>query len=85
MNPGESLHTRCDVDRAADDRELHQLVAAVAIKITGRIPALNVRSVPPQDPPYPPLAEVVEEQTVFELRDVAVAKATPLHTLRSID
>jgi acetolactate decarboxylase len=68
-----------DIDGAADygelqarlDGHLSTLNVPVAIKITGRIPALNVRSVPPQDPPYPPLAEVIEEQTVFELRDVA--------------
>jgi acetolactate decarboxylase len=41
-----------------------------AIRIEGAFPALSVRSVPRQTPPYRPLADVVkEEQSTFELKD----------------
>ena len=42
----------------------------IAIKITGSFSRMKVRSVPIQDKPYPPLVEVTENQTVFELKDV---------------
>ena len=41
-----------------------------AIRIDGTFPAITVRSVPRQTPPYRPLADVVkEEQVTFELTD----------------
>lgn len=39
----------------------------IAIRIDGRFEALHVRSVPRQEPPYRPLAEVIAEQQVSEL------------------
>ncbi|MEH1838365.1 MAG: acetolactate decarboxylase [Nostoc sp.] len=41
-----------------------------AIRIQGNFPYLKFRSVPKQTPPYRPLAEVVKEQSIFELRNV---------------
>ncbi len=52
------------------DGHLSTLNVPVAIKISGRLPMLSVRSVPRQEPPYPPLADVVANQTVFDLEDV---------------
>ena len=45
--------------------------ASCAIRIEGRFELVRARSVPRQTPPYRPLAEVVAEQHVFELADVA--------------
>lgn len=41
-----------------------------AILITGAFPYVKTRSVPAQDKPYPPLAQVVTHQSVFEFHDV---------------
>lgn len=41
-----------------------------AARIDGRFPLVRVRSVPAQQKPYPPLAEVAKQQAVYELRDV---------------
>ena len=41
-----------------------------AIRIDGRFHFIRTRSVPPQRPPYPPLAEVAKAQAVFEFHDV---------------
>jgi acetolactate decarboxylase len=43
----------------------------VAVRLIGTFSDLSARSVPAQSQPYPPLAEVVAEQTVFPLQDVA--------------
>jgi acetolactate decarboxylase len=40
-----------------------------AVRVTGRFDSLKARSVPRQHPPYPPLAEVVKTQPVFEFKD----------------
>jgi acetolactate decarboxylase len=45
--------------------------ASCAIRIDGRFELVRARSVPRQSPPYRPLTEVVAEQHVFELTDVA--------------
>ncbi len=54
---------------------LDELVPAdavsAAIRIDGRFELVRARSVPRQSPPYRPLTEVVAEQHVFGLRDVA--------------
>ena len=42
-----------------------------AIRIDGVFRFVRTRSVPPQRPPYPPLAEVAKSQAVFEFRDMA--------------
>jgi acetolactate decarboxylase len=45
--------------------------ASCAIRLDGRFDFVRARSVPRQTPPYRPLTEVVGEQHVFELTDVA--------------
>jgi acetolactate decarboxylase len=42
-----------------------------AVRIDGSFEMVRARSVPKQKPPYRPLTEVVAEQHVFELKDVA--------------
>ncbi len=42
----------------------------VAIRFDGTFPSMKVRSVPKQEKPYPPLAEAVEHQAVFEYTNV---------------
>jgi acetolactate decarboxylase len=44
--------------------------SSCAVRLDGRFELVRARSVPRQEPPYRPLAEVVAEQHVFELRDV---------------
>lgn len=41
-----------------------------AIRIHGAFPYVKTRSVPMQDKPYPPLTEVIKDQSVFELHNV---------------
>ncbi len=41
-----------------------------AFRITGRFAYVKTRSVPGQKKPYPPLADVAKQQSVFELREV---------------
>lgn len=38
----------------------------VAVRFNGHFPVMKVRSVPKQEKPYPPLAEAVQHQAVFE-------------------
>jgi acetolactate decarboxylase len=45
--------------------------SSCAIRLDGPFEFVQARSVPLQTPPYRPLTEVVAEQHVFELRDVA--------------
>ena len=45
--------------------------SSCAIRLDGRFELVRARSVPAQSPPYRPLAEVVADQHVFELVDVA--------------
>ena len=45
--------------------------SSCAIRLDGRFELVRARSVPRQSPPYRPLTEVVAEQHVFELADVA--------------
>ncbi len=42
-----------------------------AVKVQGRFSSMKTRSVPPQNKPYPPLAEVTKKQQVFLLQDVS--------------
>ena len=44
--------------------------SSCAIRLDGRFELVQARSVPAQEPPYRPLAEVVADQHVFELADV---------------
>jgi len=41
-----------------------------AVKITGEFEYVKARSVPPQEKPYPPLTEVIKNQSIFELKDL---------------
>ena len=41
------------------------------IVISGTFSRMTVRSVPRQEPPYPPLVEAIKHQAVFELEDVS--------------
>jgi acetolactate decarboxylase len=45
--------------------------SSCAIRLDGRFALVRARSVPAQQPPYRPLAEVVADQHVFDLEDVA--------------
>jgi len=42
----------------------------LAVRVDGIFPTMKVRSVPKQKKPYPPLAEAVEHQAVFEYTNV---------------
>ena len=41
-----------------------------AIKVEGKFKYIKTRSVPGQNKPYPPLLEVVKEQSIFEFQDI---------------
>jgi len=41
-----------------------------SIRMDGRFTSINVRSVPPQKQPYPSIEEVVENQSLFEFKDL---------------
>jgi acetolactate decarboxylase len=45
--------------------------SSCAVRLDGRFDLVRARSVPRQSPPYRPLTEVVADQHVFELEDVA--------------
>lgn len=53
------------VDNLAPNQNLF-----LAARFDGYFPLMKVRSVPKQEKPYPPLAEVTEHQTVFEYAGV---------------
>ena len=53
------------------DRLIPADAPSCAIRLDGRFELVRARSVPAQSPPYRPLAEVVADQHVFELEDVA--------------
>lgn len=52
------------------DSSLPGLGNVYAVRIDGDFSYLKVRSVPLQQKPYPPLEQVIKNQTVFELRDI---------------
>jgi acetolactate decarboxylase len=53
-------------DQAAPNQNLF-----LAVKLKGHFPLMKVRSVPKQEKPYPPLAEVAKRQAVFEYAGVS--------------
>ncbi len=53
------------------DEALPQANAFVAVRIDGRLDSATLRSVHRQEPPYRPLAEVAESQSVWNRRDVS--------------
>jgi acetolactate decarboxylase len=56
---------------AALDELVPDGAATCAVRLDGRFELVRARSVPRQRPPYRPLTEVVAEQHLFELADVA--------------
>jgi acetolactate decarboxylase len=56
---------------AALDRLSPADASSCAIRLDGRFDLVHARSVPRQSPPYRPLTEVVAEQHLFDLRDIA--------------
>ncbi len=52
------------------DRRVPADAVALALRADGAFDFVKARSVPRQEPPYRPLAEVIGEQHVFELSDV---------------
>lgn len=61
-----NLATLCEqVDRLSGD-----VSVCCGVRVDGRFDYVRTRSVPRQHKPYPPLAEVVKNQPVFELHDV---------------
>lgn len=52
---------------AAIDARIPEGPPSCAVRIDGRFELVRARSVPRQEPPYPPLSEVVAEQRLFEL------------------
>ncbi|MBS1861845.1 MAG: acetolactate decarboxylase [Actinobacteria bacterium] len=55
---------------AALDSMARSGTSSFAVRLDGRFATVRARSVPRQEPPYRPLAEVVADQHVFELTDV---------------
>ena len=53
------------LDEAIPDKSIFY-----AVKIEGTFNYIKTRSVPKQQEPYPPLVEVVKEQTIFEFHDI---------------
>jgi acetolactate decarboxylase len=66
------LENSLDHDRllAEIDRRIPADTASCAVRIDGRFDSVRARSVPRQEPPYRPLAEVVSDQRVLELGNV---------------
>lgn len=60
---GEALQAK--IDKLAPNKNLF-----LALRVNGTFSAMNVRSVPKQGKPYPPLAEVTPHQAVFEYTNV---------------
>lgn len=63
LGDGESL--QASIDKAAPD-----LNRPCALRIHGRFAAVKTRSVPPQNKPYPPLAEVTKSQPTFSAANI---------------
>jgi acetolactate decarboxylase len=51
--------------------EMARAARPTAVRIDGRFEVVRIRSVPKQQPPYPPLSGVIAEQQVSELLDVS--------------
>jgi len=68
----------CHYDGALDEKMFQDFADGlapnsnlfVAVRFDGHFPLMKVRSVPKQEKPYPPLAEVVQHQTVAEYASV---------------
>ena len=53
------------IDELAPNKNLF-----LAVRIDGLFPSMKVRSVPKQEKPYPPLADAVKDQAVFEYANI---------------
>jgi acetolactate decarboxylase len=75
FSPGHRVALRGPFEHFELERHLRHRVKAAgrptAVRIDGRFAAIAVRSVPKQDPPYPPLADVIAKQHVSELAEVS--------------
>jgi acetolactate decarboxylase len=75
FSPDQPIALRGPFQDSKLERHLRHRVKAAgrptAIRIDGRFEAVKVRSVPKQEPPYPPLAEVIAQQRVSELAEVS--------------
>jgi len=56
---------KAKIDQLAPNQNLF-----LALRIDGTFPSMKVRSVPKQEKPYPPLADVVKHQVIFEYTHV---------------
>lgn len=74
FEPGGARLLDAAMDLAALCKQVDDLLAdtsvCCAVRVDGHFSYVKTRSVPRQSKPYPPLAEVVKNQPVFELRDV---------------
>jgi acetolactate decarboxylase len=59
-----------DLDARLDD-PLEQKNSFLAVRVDGRFPAITLRSVHRQEPPYLPLGEVVKGQSVWTHKEVS--------------
>ena len=57
----------CTTLKQRIDDSLPTLNIPYAVKVEGAFESIKTRSVPRQSEPYPPLADVVAEETIFEL------------------
>ena len=75
FEPNVSLSLTGPMDLATFCARLDPLVggetSCYAVRVDGYFEYVKTRSVPRQRKPYPPLAEIVEHQPTFELRDVS--------------
>jgi acetolactate decarboxylase len=74
FKPDHSLALTDSLDFHGIEQRLNQVLpdknAFYAIKIEGEFVTVKARSVPRQQPPYPPLSEAAKRQAVFEFHDV---------------
>lgn len=60
-----------DMFAAGEDQLLPTLNMFFAVRIDGRFSQITARSVPRQEKPYPPLAEVAAQQSIFEFENIS--------------
>lgn len=60
-----------DMFATGEDQLLPTLNMFFAVRIDGRFSRVRARSVPRQEKPYPPLAEVAAKQSVFEFENIS--------------
>jgi acetolactate decarboxylase len=67
------IRARIDLDefRSTLDGRYTDSHVPLAIYMTGTFSRVQVRSVPAQEPPYPPLPDVIANQAVFDGEDIA--------------